>query len=127
MGAHTEVEMGLFDFLSDENVYKQGKEVIRLSYQKHLRQAQIGKISTDDPPHWFGLYGALGSWQKSRGIPVVEIKVWAELAPFLAMNEKDSVEALAEYTIYIDQARYRLAALGCINRVGWCNLLAPDI
>ena len=37
------------------------RKAMRDSYEKHVRLAKKGKLSSEDPPHNIGLYGALGS------------------------------------------------------------------
>ncbi len=128
------------------------REAMRLSYQKHLRQARQGMVPSDDPPHYVGLYGALASRYKTRGIPVMEVVIWAELVPFILMRETDAVEALAEYVVYQERAGdakvswlrklindvlrmaptsaespRSMAPMGIINHVAWCDILDPDV
>jgi hypothetical protein len=106
------------------------------------------------------LYGALASWYKVRGLGISEVSIWGELAPFLLVPEDMAREALAEYTLYLEEregwwkqgsagtrvawlrdvinAALRtapsgsgsptsLAWLGVMNRVGWYDLLDPDV
>ena len=77
------------------------RESMRASYKKHLLAAQQGKIplNGDTTPHLAGLYGALSTRYIAAGIPKQEPFVWSELAPFLLMNDPDSVEALVEYVV----------------------------
>ena len=78
------------------------RESTRLSYMQHLRGARQGKGPKDEPLHHVALYGALGSWYKVRGLPVHEVSVWGELAPFLLLPDSIACEALAEYTVYLE-------------------------
>lgn len=57
-------------------------------------------MSEGTTAHQMGLYGALGSRYVVRGAQVVEVVIWADLTPFMAMNEPEAVEALAEYAVY---------------------------
>lgn len=125
------------------------REAMRESYDKHVRLAAQGRIPTEDSPHVIGLYGTLGSRYRARGTPVVEVVLWGELAPFLAMGEADAVEALAEYVVFQespkdariewlkdminsalkapkDKSLTAMAAAGLINQVAWCSLLEAD-
>lgn len=144
--------MGWFKNLFNIKNAEGCREAMRLSYQKHLRLARQGMVPTDDSPHYVGLYGALGSRYKTRGIPVMEVVIWAELVPFLLMRETDAVEALAEYVVYQERDRdakvswlrklindvlrmaptsaespRSMAPRGIINQVAWCDLLDPDV
>ena len=73
---------------------------MRISYRKHLRLAQAGRIpgiSNEWSPHQAALYGALASRYRALGPPRHEVDLFTDLAPFFLMNEAESVEALAEY------------------------------
>lgn len=125
------------------------RETMGESYNKHVRLAMQGRSPTQDPPHVVGLYGALGTRYLSRGTRVAERELWGELMPFLAMEEADAVEALAEYVVFQErpedartiwlkgminsalkapknEASIELATAGLVNRVAWCSLLEPD-
>lgn len=146
--------MGWFKLLLNSNNAEGCREAMRMSYKKHLRQGQRMVLHADTSPHHVGLYGALSTRYKSAGMPVVEMVIWAELAPFLLMKETDAVESLAEYVVYKERpleakvswlkklindafqmvpsseessAYMELAPMGMINQVAWCNLLDPDI
>lgn len=122
------------------------RESMRNSYKKHTK---LARQSGMDDPHAVGLYGALGSRYKVRGLPVVEVVMWAELSPFLAMKESDAIDAIAEYAVYqegssdvrkewlrtlinnalcapSDSSLTGTAGLGLVNRVAWCRLLEPS-
>lgn len=79
------------------------RESTRLSYDQHLRAAFKGRGPKDDLPHHDALYGALASWYKIRGMPVREALLWGELAPFLLVPEAVAREAIAEYTLYLEE------------------------
>jgi hypothetical protein len=79
------------------------RESTRFSYDKHLRGALKGRGVKDEPPHHVALYGALGSWYKVRGMRIPEVLIWGELAPFLLLPEGVAREALAEYTLYLEE------------------------
>ena len=74
------------------------RETMRESYEKHRQAAPRGEDTF--PPHEFGLFGALGTRYMSRRESPAEMVVWAELAPFLLMDEAEAVEVLAEYAVY---------------------------
>ncbi len=78
------------------------RESTRLSYDQHLRRALKGRGPKDEPPHRVALYGALASWYKVRRLPVREVLLWGELAPFLLLAEAEAREALVEYTVYLE-------------------------
>ena len=128
------------------------REAMRESYAKHVQMARQGKIAMGDTdsPHVIGLYGALGSRYRVRGLPVIETLIWGELAPFLAMKEQQAIEALAEYVLFQERpsdARVAwlkgqvnmalrscndgtwlgMAAFGLDNQVPWCSLLEPGV
>ena len=130
------------------------REVMRESYDKHVRLSQRGEIPLADLPHSLGLYGALGSRYRARGKPVMEDIGWevlirGELSPFMLMKETEAVEALAEYVVYKelpqkaritwlkelinsslrsckDDSKIAMATVGLINQVAWCSLLEPE-
>ncbi len=75
------------------------REAMRISYAKHLRLAKTGRIPVPEGirPHEVALYGSLASRYRALGQVWTEIELWADLAPFLQMDESNAVEALAEY------------------------------
>ena len=94
--------MGFIDMLlgTPEGV----RESMRRSYDKHYNLAASGQLgSPDDDLHQIGLYGALASRLQARGAPVQEPAVWAELAPFLQLEQETALEALAEYALYTER------------------------
>lgn len=131
------------------------REAMRESYAKHVQVARQGKagVSNIDDAHYIGLFGALGSRYRVRGLPANESKIMAELAPFCAMkNEQMAVEMLAEYVMYqegcwgaevrtdllklninsalqscTEEHWLSLAAMGLLNQVSWRTLLNPEI
>jgi len=71
---------------------------MRAAYQKHVEVAKR-QTPTEDP-HLAGLFGALASRYSTRGIAVPEPRVWVELAPFLAIRDRElAVRVLAEYVL----------------------------
>jgi hypothetical protein len=121
------------------------REAMRESYQMHVKLARQKSL---DFPHAIGLYGALGSRYKVRQLPVVEVAIWAELSPFLEMNESDAIEAIAEYAVFqqrpndarqewlagvINEVLLRsteasltaMATSGYIHQFSWYRLLEP--
>ena len=125
-----------------------GAEGCRKSMRDAYEQsAKAAREKHMDSPHLIGLYGALGSRYRARGVAVNEAAMWGELAPFLAMEPAMSIAALSEYAAYQEQhAGVRRAwlgsainralqapkagttegvRLGFVNRVAWCELLEP--
>lgn len=124
------------------------REAMRESYTKHLQLAQERAVSSDGTPHAIGLYGALGSRYRVSSRQMSEPQLWAELAPFLAMPQAQSVEMLAEYVAFQEipqQANIRLLSeainlavesgfdddqklmgvVAFMNHAPWCSLLNP--
>ena len=77
------------------------RESTRISYDQHLRKAIKGR-SGGNIPYQTALYGALATWYNSRRRPVIEHMIWGELSPFLLIPETDAREAIAEYTLYLE-------------------------
>ena len=121
------------------------REAMRDAYEQRAKAAREKHM---DSPHLIGLYGALGSRYRARGLAVDEAVMWGELAPFLAMEPAMSIAALSEYAAYQEQhagvrrewlgnaINRALQApkagtmtegvhLGLVNRVAWCELLEP--
>lgn len=146
--------MGWLNLILNANNAEGCREAMRMSYKKHLRQGQSMVLHADTSPHHVGLYGALSTRYKGAGMPVVEMVIWAELAPFLLMKETDAVEGLTEYVVYKERpleakvpwlkklindtlqmthsseesSTYMdMVPMGMLNQVAWCNLLDPDI
>ena len=131
------------------------REAMRLSYQKHYDQARTGSAPIDGDSHHLGLFGALGTRYKARGVlqnpNFPDTVLWSELTPFFLMSKYDSIQALAEYVLWqempsaakknwlarkINQALCTkpsddedspssLASLAFLNNVKWCELLYP--
>lgn len=142
--------MGWWKMLTNVNNAEGIREAMRMSYGKHLNLARSGEGPADGTPdHHVGLYGALATRYRLRGASVPELSMWGSLAPFLAMSERDGVEALAEYAVLQerpgeakrswlssavnralrnarDQHILTLAHVGLVNQVDWCDLLEPD-
>jgi hypothetical protein len=94
------------------------RESTRLSYIKHLRGARQGKGPKDELHHHVALYGALGSWYTVRGLRVHEASLWGELAPFLLLPDSMACEALAEYSVYLEDREGRYLGSGQA-KVAW--------
>jgi hypothetical protein len=74
------------------------REAMRISYAKHLRLANAGRIPTGGmTPHEAALYGALASRYRALGQVWCEGDLLVDLAPFLRMDASDGAEAIAEY------------------------------
>lgn len=124
------------------------RETTRDSYKKHVRMAESNP-QTDDPIHWAGLYGAMASRYVASGNAQAEVYVWAELAPFLLMNNSVGLNSLCEYLVYKEQPDkantsyikeqinssirsgkgqeiLALAATCFMNKVAWLPWLEPD-
>lgn len=91
------------------------RESTRLSYDQHLRAALKGRGPRGEPPHHVALYGALATWYKVRRLPVREASLWGELAPFLLLAKTEAREAIAEYTVYLEDREGRWGGLGRAN------------
>jgi hypothetical protein len=50
-----------------------------------------------------GLFGALATRYRLIGRSISEVEIWQELAPFLEMSKPDSIEALAEYIVFLER------------------------
>jgi hypothetical protein len=95
------------------------RESTRLSYDQHLRGALKGRGPKDEPPHHAALYGVLASWYKVRGLRVPEVSIWGEVAPFLLVPEAMAREAIAEYTLYLEEREGWWGAGSVATRVTW--------
>lgn len=92
------------------------RDAMRLSYAKH-RALSISSGENEHNAHYAGLFGALGTRYKTRELigyktlrllpsgVIPDVVLWPELAPFLMMNEEESVEALAEYVLWQEKPR----------------------
>jgi len=97
--------MGFWHQLKNINNAEGIRETMRMSYDKHFKLAMKGKIPlSGETPHRIALYGALGSRFRVSGVPVdnviAEAVVWADLLPFLYLDQHSAREALAEYVVY---------------------------
>ena len=89
-------------FLGEANYFR--KEMTGC-YENSLGQSL--RLSPEGSPHELALYGALNGWRIQHhrhdcnmGLRLQLIS--AEIAPFKAMDEEASVEALAEYGVYLN-------------------------
>jgi len=97
--------MGFWHQLKNINNAEGIRETMRMSYSKHLKLAKRGDIPIHDTtPHKIALWGAMGSRFRVSGVPVdnvlAEAIIWADILPFLYLDEKIACEALAEYVVY---------------------------
>lgn len=98
--------MGFWHQFKNINNAEGIRETMRMSYDKHFKLAMNGKIplSAGTTPHLAALYGALGSRFVVSGVPVdnavAEILIWADLLPFLYLDQQIAREALAEYVVW---------------------------
>ena len=90
--------MSWLKFLQNIGNAESTRESIRQSYKKHFELAALARHGSDC--HSVALYGALATRYRLMKRPVVEVEIWAELAPFLGMLPGRGVEALAEYIVY---------------------------
>ena len=76
------------------------RDAMTKSYHRHVAKFRGQVLPDDTSLHQVGLYGALGTRYMARFQPVLEVVVWAELAPFVNLNPNDGLTALAEYVVY---------------------------
>lgn len=145
--------MGLFKLFFNMNNAEGCREAMRLAYKKHYRSYEEGKIPQCTSAHNAGLSGALSTRYMAWGIPVDSGGIWAELSPFLAMDEDVAVEALAEYVVsqekpgdanrewlktlindafrsgaFSSSKMKRIFAMhGIMKGVPWCEFLEEDV
>ena len=121
------------------------RESMRDAYEHHAKAARAKHL---DSPHLSGLYGALRSRYRARGLAMDEAVMWGELAPFLAMEPAMSIVALSEYVAFQEQhagvrrewlgntirramqapkvsTMTEVVRLAVVSRVAWCELLEP--
>ena len=121
------------------------RESMRDAYEHHAKAARAKHM---DSPHLIGLYGALRSRYRARGLAMDEAVMWGELAPFLAMEPAMSIVALSEYVAFQEQhagvrrewlgntirramqapkvgTMTEVVRLAVVSRVAWCELLEP--
>ena len=121
------------------------RESMRDAYEHHAKAAREKHM---DSPHLIGLYGALRSRYRARGLAMDEAVMWGELAPFLAMEPAISIVALSEYVAFQEQhvgvrrewlgntirramqapkvgTMTEVVRLAVVSRVAWCELLEP--
>lgn len=149
-----EISTGWFKLLF-KSFPERCREAMRQSYQKHYDLARSGLAPPTSDPHHAGLFGALGTRYKVRGVlrytGFPDVVLWPELAPFFLMSQQDAVEALAEYVLWqerpsaartewlarkINDALHtnpssensprHLASAAFINQVKWSDLLDPE-
>jgi hypothetical protein len=94
--------MGFWHKLKNINNAEGIRESMRMSYDKHFKLAMNGKIP--GTPHQAALYGALASRFLVSGVPVdnaiTEMLIWADLLPFMYLDQHIAREALAEYVVW---------------------------
>jgi len=84
---------------------------VLFAYDKHLKLAVEGsvpqEVRDEDPAH-LALFSALGTRllsHKGLVLPADHVALWAELAPFLHLEQEVAREAIAEYVIYKELPR----------------------
>jgi hypothetical protein len=111
--------MGFWNLIKNINKAEGVREAMRMSYDKHFRLAQQPDIfASGTQSHEAGLFGALASRLRLSGVsigsitdwrsligkhitsPSAEVRVYAELMPFLYLEPTVAREALAEYVVY---------------------------
>jgi len=104
--------MGFSDLLNNINNAEGIREAMRLSYNNNLNLVvEIGlvqaasKVSGDtlsETRRYFALFNTLESRYLASGVSTenTEKLIWAELLPFLYLDEETACEALAEYVVY---------------------------
>ena len=97
--------MGLLNKLLDGGA-EGCRKSMRGAYEHHAKAAREKHM---DSPHLIGLYGALRSRYRARGLAMDEAVMWGELAPFLAMEPAMSIAALSEYVAFQEQHRWSAA------------------
>ena len=121
---------------------------------RHSRHESL-RVWPNEPSHEFSLYGALNTWRLEHNNYHCDMGlrlrlIFAEVAPFEAMEEGVSLEALAEYGVYLNlPAKARTAWLaekisvaltqplnghilsivdqGEQDRIGWWGLVGPEV
>lgn len=83
----------VFGFLKGLAGPEGGYRAIQSSYDKHYKLAQKQRIE----PISIGLFGALGSRYKLRGIFINDMVHMLEIAPFMMMSDSSRVRKLADY------------------------------
>jgi hypothetical protein len=116
------------------------------SYHRHIRKCTGKPLPNGTSLHQAGLYGALGTRYMAGFKSVPEVVIWAELAPFLNLEQNDGLQALAEYVVYKempldankkwiseqikkglsllrDEERKGIEMMAKVNRFAWTSLL----
>lgn len=80
------------------------REAMRWSYEKHHELAvKSGLSPVGSEQQQFALYGALSTRFQASGVPIntiTERLIWADLLPFLYLEQDIAREAVAEYVVY---------------------------
>ncbi len=76
------------------------RDAMTKSYHSHIAKFTGQVLPEETSLHQMGLYGALGTRYMAGFQPVIEVVIWAELAPFINLNPDDGLAALAEYVVY---------------------------
>ena len=103
---------------ADESEAESIRNTMREAYQRDYTRAVKDPVG-DEPPMYFGLFGAMASRHMARAqLDDVEIVredlervVWLDVSPFLLMKEADAIEVLAEYIVYQE--------CGSSSRIRW--------
>jgi hypothetical protein len=96
--------MGFLRLIRNLNNADGIREAMRIAYKKNRRNAERGRLESDQSPHITGLLAAMGSRMAVNNLPVTSTAIWHEVAPFAAIEDEEvSVEALAEYAVYVER------------------------
>lgn len=89
--------MGWWKLITNAGSAEGIREAMRMSFDKHVRQAEQGRIG--GPPLHAGLYGALATRMMMRQLPSDEASLVPEIAPFMKLDQAEAREAIAEYAV----------------------------
>lgn len=92
--------MGWWNLLTNLNNAEGTREAMKMAFDKGIQAGQ-GDVRA-------GLYQALASRWQVRGIPVntlTQTMIWAELLPFLHLDQTMARNAIAEYVVYKERPR----------------------
>ncbi len=95
--------MGLWNLFKNANNADGIREAMRMSYDNSLKLAvKSGLQRSSDVARHLALFGTLESRYQVSGVPTenAETLIWAELLPFMWLDEHAAREALAEYVVY---------------------------
>ena len=96
-------EMGLWNLVKNINNPEGIRESMRMSFDNCFKLAVKGGLRrSSDVARHLALFGTLESRYQVSGVPTenAEKLIWAELLPFMWLDERTAREALAEYVVY---------------------------